>query len=141
MYSNYFIIPKAVYFYCILPALILIIASIIFNIIYHKKKGTHYYIYTLNYIYNIVSILLCALLFPLLLGYSLAMSYIIQIGLIKDVSFFLLLVLLIFPIIPFITLAVACFKFVNNLKYKERLDKELIDEFKEFESTKTLNEI
>ena len=118
MYSTYFIIPKAVYFYCILPALIIIIASIIFSLVYHKKKGTHYYLYTLNYVYNIASILLCALLFPLLLGYSLAMSYIIHVGLIADVSFSLILILVIFPIVPFITLSIACFKFINNLKYK-----------------------
>ena len=54
MYTTYFIIPKAVYFYCIVPAIAIIIASIIFGLIYHKKKGTHYYIYTMNYVYNFV---------------------------------------------------------------------------------------
>lgn len=122
MYTNYFIIPKAVYFYCIVPAVVVIIASIIFSLAYHKKKGTYYYMYTLNYVYNIASILLCLLLFPLLFGYSLAMAYIIRDGLITNVNFLVIVMLIMLPIIPLATLIFVSIKFVKNLKYKEQLD-------------------
>jgi len=124
MYTTYFIIPKAVYFYCIVPAIAIIIASIIFGLIYHKKKGTHYYIYTMNYVYNFASILLCLLLFPLLLGYVLAMAYIINRGLIENVSFIVNFILILLPLIPFVTLAFVSYRFVRNLHYKEQLDEE-----------------
>ena len=126
VYTTYFIIPKAVYFYCIFPAGIVILASIIFGLCYHKKKGTHYYIYTLNYVYNIASILLCLLLFPLLFGYALAMAYLIMRGLISEVGFLIKFILILLPLVPLATLIFVCVKFVKNLKYKEELDEEYL---------------
>lgn len=122
MYSSYFIIPKAVYFYCILPALIIIIGSIIFWLIYRRKKETKYYAYTLNYVYNIASILICLLLFPLLLGYSAAMMYMIKVKLLLNVSLLLKILLILLPLIPFLTLLYVLYRFIKNLKLKEIID-------------------
>ena len=125
MYNYYFVIPKAVYFCCILPALIIIIACILFSIIYRQKKGTPYYTYTLNYVYNIASILLSLLLFPLLLGYSMAMLTIINSGYIIDVDLLLKILLIILPMIPFFTLIFVLYKFIKNLKLKNIIDEDI----------------
>lgn len=140
MYSTYFMIPKAVYFFCIFPALLVIIATIIFNIIYLKKKGTYYYIYTLNYVCNVASMLLCLLLLPLLFGYSIAMLVIIKAGLFADVSLLLIMLLIFLPIVPLITLIVVCIKFVRNLKYKEILEERKSNLENNMEVSDNLNE-
>lgn len=122
MYSYYFIIPDAVWYCCIIPALIIILACFLFGIVYRKKKDTKYYAYTLNYVYNIGSILICLLLFPLLLGYSAAMLYIINKGLLIDINVIIKVLLVILPLIPFVTLMFVLYKFIRNLKYKDEID-------------------
>ena len=122
MYTTYFIIPKAVYFYCILPALLLILGTLIFMIVYRRKKGTYYYVYTMNFVLNFVSMLLCILLLTLLIGYSWAMLYIIYLKLIVNVNVFVIVILILLPIIPLVTLIIVCRRFIKNLKYKEELD-------------------
>lgn len=125
MYNYYFVIPDAVWYCCIIPALIIILACFLFGIIYRRKKDTRYYAYTLNYVFNIGSILICILLFPLLLGYSAAMLYIINKGLLVDVNIVIRILLIILPIIPFITLIVVLHKFIKNLKFKEIVDERI----------------
>ena len=122
MYTTYFIIPRAVYFYCILPALLLIIGTLIFTIVYNRKKGTYYYVYTMNYVLNFISILLCLLLLVLLIGYSWAMLYIIHLNLITNVNVFVIVILIIMPLVPLITLIFVINRFIKNLKYKKALD-------------------
>ena len=124
MYKYYFVIPDAVWLCCILPALIIIFASILFGIVYRQKKETKYYVYTLNYVYNIASILICLLLFPLLLGYSAAMLHIIDKGLLIDVNVLLKILLIILPLIPFVTLIFVLYKFIKNLKIKDKIDEQ-----------------
>lgn len=131
----YFIIPEAVYYCCIIPALIVIIACVLFSAIYRKKKETKYYAYTLNYVYNIGSILVCVLLFPLLLGYSLAILYIINKGLLVNVSFLLKIFLIALPLIPFVTLIYVMRKFIKNLDLKNKIDERYQEEL---EKNKTL---
>lgn len=122
MYRYYFIIPNAVYYCCVIPALIIIIACILFTLVYRQKKETKYYAYTLNYVYNICSILICLLLFPLLLGYSAAIFYVINKGLLVNVSLLLKILLIILPIIPFVTLIYVLYRFIKNLKLKNIID-------------------
>ena len=113
MDSKFFIIPSAVYYYCLYPALAVIVGSIIFTIIYRRKKGTENYAYTLNYVYTIVSMLLSLLLLPLLLGYAMAMIRIINSGLIENTNKAVIFVLILLPLIPLVTLI---FVFVNYVK-------------------------
>lgn len=131
----YFIIPEAVYYCCIIPALIVIIACVLFSVVYRKNKETKYYAYTLNYVYNIGSILVCVLLFPLLLGYSTAILYIINKGLLMDVGFWLKLFLIILPLIPLLTLIYVMRKFIENLDLKIQIDERYQEEC---EKNKTL---
>ena len=125
MYSYYFIIPKAVYFCCILPALIIIVASVLFGVVYRQKKGTKYYAYTLNYVYTIASMLICLLLFPLLLGYCVAMLTIINKGLLLEISLLVKILLIMLPTIPFITLIFVLYKFIKNLELKNKIDNDV----------------
>ena len=139
MYNYYFIIPDAVYYCCIIPAIIIIIACILFNLIYRQKKERKYYAYTLNYIYNIGSILICLLLFPLLLGYSAAMLYIINKGLLIKIKILLKIIIIILPIIPFVTLIYVLYKFIKNLKLKSIIDERYEEkENNKMENTETL---
>ena len=71
MYFKFFMIPKAVYFYCILPCLLIIIACLAFKILYSQKKDTYYYYFNSNYFLLIGGILISAILLALLTGYSL----------------------------------------------------------------------
>ena len=80
MYFKFFAIPKAVYFYCILPALLIIIATLIFKIVYSRKKESYYYVFNTNYFLLLSGILVAALLIALLSGYSAATIYIIFIN-------------------------------------------------------------
>jgi len=131
MYNYYFIIPDAVYYCCIIPALIIVVACILFTLVYRKKKETKYYAYTLNYVYNMSSILICLLLFPLLLGYSAAMLYVINKGLLVNVRLLLKILLIILPLIPFATLIYTLYKFIKNLKLKNIIDERYEEKEKE----------
>lgn len=124
MSSYYFVIPDAVWFCCILPAIIIILASILFGLVYCYKKDTKYYTYTLNYVYSVTSILICLLLFPLLLGYSVAILYTIAKGivLVESVSIILKVLLIILPLIPFVTLIYVVSRFIKNLELKTEID-------------------
>lgn len=124
MSSYYFVIPDAVWFCCILPAIIIILASILFGIVYRYKKDTKYYTYTLNYVYSITSILICLLLFPLLLGYSAAILYTIAKGivLVESVNIILKVLLIILPLIPLVTLIYVVSRFIKNLELKTEID-------------------
>ena len=62
MSFKFFAIPKAVYFYCILPCLLIIIACLIFRIIYSRKKDTYYYTFNVNYFLLIAGIIISAFL-------------------------------------------------------------------------------
>ena len=126
MYSKFFMIPKAVYYFCLFPALIIIIASIVFAIVYRKKKGTEHYAYTLNYIYTIVSMLLSLLLLPLLLGYSIAMIEIISRGIVEVVNNGVMIILFLLPLIPLISLIVVFTSYVKGVHFKSN-EKHLIE--------------
>ena len=119
MNNQFFIIPKAVYHFCLIPALVIIVASIIIAVWYRRKKDTKHYGYTLNYIYNIVSMLLSLLLLPLLLGYSMAMIEIINRGLIQGMNHVIMLILFLLPLIPLVTLIIVFINYVKGLSHKK----------------------
>ena len=121
MLNTYFVIPRAVYFYCILPALLVIITAIIFSILYVRKKGTYYYIYNKTVFYTVASIVLCLILAPLLLGYSMSILYIINQKLLDDVSIIIYVVLIVLPLLPIGTMILLFRKFYQNQKYYELL--------------------
>lgn len=128
MNNYYFIIPEAVYYCCIIPALIVIIACVLFSVVYRKKKETKYYAYTLNYVYNIGSILVCVLLFPLLMGYSAAIWYMMKKGLLIGVGALLNFLLIILPLIPLVTLIYVMRRFILNLDLKNKIDERYQEE-------------
>lgn len=122
MYFRFFSIPKAVYYYCFLPALLIIIACLIFWLFYRYKKGTHYYVFTLNYFYEIAGIILSSILLALLIGYSTATIYTIYLNnLINDYYAFIIM-LAFLPLIPLCLFIWLCFKLYQNLEYKKELD-------------------
>ena len=125
MYFKFFAIPKAVYFYCILPALIIIIASLIFRIVYSRKKETYYYVFNTNYFLLLTGVVISALLIALLLGYSAATIYMIFISGTFAEFYILVIFLIILPIIPICLFIWLCFKIHENFKYKEELDDNL----------------
>lgn len=122
MNTTYFIIPRSVLYYCILPALFFVFICLMYYIINLKKKGTYYYSYNLNMAFSITSILLSLLIFPLLLGYSIAMSVVLYKKLIIDVSFLIIIVLILLPLVPFSTLIFSFINFTKNLDGKKYLD-------------------
>lgn len=119
MYKTYFIVPKEVFIYCVFPALAIIIFCLLFWLIYRKKKELPQYAYTLNSVYNIASILICLLLFPLLLGYSVAMLDIINRGILEKVNILIKALLVFLPIIPFGNLLFVLYRFIKNMQLKE----------------------
>lgn len=122
MYFKFFSIPKAVYYYCFLPAILIIIVCLIFWLIYHNKKGTHYYVFTLNYFYEIAGIILSSILLALLLGYSSATIYTIFLsGLISNYYAFVIM-LVFLPLIPLCLFIWLSFKLYHNFEYKKELD-------------------
>lgn len=121
MFDTYFVIPRAVYFYCILPALLVIVIALIFSLLYYKKKGTYFYVYNKTVFYTIASLVLCLILAPLLLGYSLSLLYIINKNLIEDVSILLYIVLFVLPLLPIGTMIILFRKYYLNQKYYELL--------------------
>ena len=69
---KYFYIPAEVWYYVVIPILIILLIYFVFNLVYHRKKGTYYYNYVVDYVYSTLGVLFCSLLLCLLLGYSIA---------------------------------------------------------------------
>ena len=122
MNFKFFIIPKAVYFYCILPCLLIIIACLIFRIIYKRKEKTYYYTFNVNYFMLMAGIFISAILMALLIGYSCATIYMIFINGTFDKYYILVMILAILPLIPLCLFIWLCFKIFDNLEYKHYLD-------------------
>lgn len=122
MNFKFFLIPKAVYFYCILPCLLIIIAGLIFKIIYSRKKDTYYYIFNTNYFLLIAGIIISAILMALLIGYSGATIYMILINEAFSKFYILTMILVVLPLIPLCLFVWLCFKLFDNLEYKKYLD-------------------
>lgn len=122
MYSRSFTIPRAVYYYCLLPALLIILGVVLVLIFSHKQKGSYYYNYKINYLYNGGSILITILLLPLLLGYSLAMIYLITNEFLVDIPLIVIIILALVPVVPLIFFIVVTVRFIKTLKMKKELD-------------------
>lgn len=122
MNFKFFVIPKEVYFYCILPCLLIIISSLIFRIIYKRKEESLYYNFNVNYFMIIAGIIISAILLALLIGYSGATIYMILIGGTFSKFYILAMILVILPFIPLCLFIWLCFKVYDNLEYKQYLD-------------------
>ena len=128
---KYFYIPAEVWYYVVIPILVILLVYVIFNLLYSKKKGTYYYNYVVDYVYSTLGVIFCSLLLCLLLGYSIAtLQILIQAKVAKD-SIFLVIVLVILPLIPLAFLIYVLKIYIKNLKRKDILDEALEDTEKE----------
>ena len=122
---KYFWMPAEVWYYVVIPILVILLAYFVFSFLYRKKKGTYYYDYVVDYVYSTLGIIFCSLLLCLLLGYSIAtIQIMMSTGVLKD-HFLLTLVIAILPIIPSCFLVYILKIYIKNLKRKERLDEAL----------------
>lgn len=131
---KYFYIPAEVWYYVVIPILVILLIYFVFNLAYHRKKGTYYYNYVVDYIYSTLGVLFCSLLLCLLLGYSIATIQILSEANVIQNNILMFIVLLILPIIPTIFLGYVLKVYIKNLKRKRILDDAL--EEKEMELIK-----
>lgn len=119
---KYFYIPAEVWYYVVIPILIILLIYFVFNLVYRKKKGTYYYNYVVDYVYSTLGVLFCSLLLCLLLGYSIATIQILSEANVIQNNILMFIVLLILPIIPAIFLGYVLKIYIKNLKRKRILD-------------------
>ena len=119
---KYFYIPAEVWYYVVIPILIILLIYFVFNLVYHRKKGTYYYNYVVDYVYSTLGVLFCSLLLCLLLGYSIATIQILSEANVIQNNILMFIVLLILPIIPTIFLGYVLKVYIKNLKRKRILD-------------------
>lgn len=128
---KYFYIPAEVWYYVVIPILIILLIYFVFNLVYHRKKGTYYYNYVVDYVYSTLGVLFCSLLLCLLLGYSIATIQILSEANVIQNNILMFIVLLILPIIPTIFLGYVLKVYIKNLKRKRILDDALEEKEKE----------
>lgn len=122
---KYFWMPAEVWYYVVLPILVILLAYFVFSFLYRKKKGTYYYDYVVDYVYSTLGIIFCSLLLCLLLGYSIATIQILSTtGVLKE-KLILTLIIAILPLIPACFLVYILKIYIKNLKRKEKLDEAL----------------
>ncbi len=119
---KYFYIPTEVWYYVVIPILLILLIYLVFDLIYHKKKGTYYYNYVVDYVYSTLGVIFCSLLLCLLLGYSLAtIKLLVDANLIQN-SLIFVTILVILPLIPLFFLGYILKIYLKNLKRKKILD-------------------
>jgi len=119
---KFFWMPTEVWYYVIIPILVILLAYFVFSITYRKKKGTYYYNYVVDYVYSTLGILFCSLLLCLLLGYAIAtIQTLVTTNTFKE-HLFLIIIIAILPLIPVCFLVYIAKIYVKNLKRKEMLD-------------------
>lgn len=128
---KYFYIPAEVWYYVVIPILIILLIYFVFNLVYHRKKGTYYYNYVVDYVYSTLGVLFCSLLLCLLLGYSIATIQILSEANVIQKNILMFIVLLILPIIPTIFLGYVLKVYIKNLKRKRILDDALEEKERE----------
>ena len=128
---KYFYIPADVWYYVVIPILIILLIYFVFNLVYHRKKGTYYYNYVVDYVYSTLGVLFCSLLLCLLLGYSIATIQILSEANVIQNNIIMFIVLLILPIIPTIFLGYVLKVYIKNLKRKRVLDNALEEKERE----------
>lgn len=122
---KFFWMPAEVWYYVVIPILVILLVYFVFNFLYRRKKGTYYYNYVVDYVYSTLGIIFCSLLFCLLLGYSIAtIQILIQTEVYRE-YFWLVMIIAILPLIPTAFLIYILRVYVKNLKRKEILDKAL----------------
>ena len=131
---KFFLMPAEVWYYVVLPILVILLAYFIFTLIYRKKKGTYYYDYVVDYVYSTLGIIFCSLLLCLLLGYSIATLQILYTTETLKDSLLLAIIIGILPFIPAGFLVYIIRIYLINLKRKERLDENI--EEREYELKK-----
>lgn len=122
---KYFYIPANVWYYVVIPILIIILIYLIFNFLYRNKKGTYYYNYVVDYVYSTLGVIFCSLLLCLLLGYSIATIQILNEANVIKNNIIILLVLIILPVIPSVFLGYVLKIYIKNIKRKKVLDEAL----------------
>ena len=128
---KFFWMPMEIWYYVIIPIIVILVAYFLFWLIYRNKKDTYYYNYVVDYVYSTLGIIFCSLLFCLLLGYSIATIEIITRANLINTYLILVIILIVLPIVPACFLVYVIKVYLNNLKRKERLDKELEESNKE----------
>lgn len=128
---KYFYIPAEVWYYVVIPILIILLIYFVFNLVYHRKKGTYYYNYVVDYVYSTLGVLFCSLLLCLLLGYSIATIQILSEANVIQNNILMFIILLILPIIPTIFLGYVLKVYIKNLKRKRILDDALEEKERE----------
>ena len=128
---KYFYIPAEVWYYVVIPILIILLIYFVFNLVYHRKKGTYYYNYGVDYVYSTLGVLFFYLLICLLLGYSIATIQILSEANVIQNNILMFIVLLILPIIPTIFLGYVLKVYIKNLKRKRILDDALEEKERE----------
>ena len=128
IYMKFFWIPSAVWYYVVIPIVLILFGYFIFYLVYRNKKNNYYYNYVVDYVYSTLGIIFCGLLLCLLLGYSIATIQILILNNVIKTYILLDIVLIILPIIPASFLVYVIKVYLSNLKRKEVLDNNLNNE-------------
>ena len=123
---KYFLMFEEVVYYVVIPILAILVAYLIFSLIYKKKKGTYYYNYVVDYVYSSLGIIFCSLLFSMLLGYTIATLQILYVSGVLTQNILPVIMLIVLPIIPACFLIYVLRIYVKNLRRKLILDDALI---------------
>ena len=119
---KFFWMPVEVWYYVIIPIVIILLIYLIFSLLYRSKKDSPYYNYVVDFVYSALGIIFCSLLFCLLLGYSLAtLKVLYQHNLIES-YLFLSIVLAVLPIVPTCFLIYLIRLFVKTLNSKDKIN-------------------
>ena len=125
---KFFWMPEEVWYYVVIPIVLILLIYFLFTLFYKKKKGTYYYDYVVDYVYSTLGIVFCSLLFCLLLGYSIATLQILNANGVLTENLILTIILFILPIIPSCFLVYVIIIYVKNLKRKQRLDDNILEQ-------------
>ena len=111
-----------IWYYVVIPIVLILLVYFLFWLFYRNKKGTYYYNYVVDYVYSTLGIVFCSLLFCLLLGYSIATIQIISESALMSKYLILVIILIVLPVVPSCFLVYVLKVYIKNLKRKERLD-------------------
>ncbi len=122
---KFFWMPVQIWYYVVIPIVVILIAYFLFTVFYKHKKDSYYYNYVVDYVYSTLGTVFCSLLFCLLLGYSIATIQILVVNNLFEEYYALGIILIILPIVPASFLVYVIRIYLKNLKRKEELDKAL----------------
>ena len=120
---------RVLLFYVIIPLLIILVLFFIGTKIYehrNKDKDLNRTNFVINYWSDVIGIIFTAILLSVSIGFSLAFTENVRALNAIEENIFFYYFFMVFPLFPLFFLIFYIVKFINNIRRKEKLDKEKI---------------